>query len=243
MLADQHLPELDAALPMGGQHEAVLAGGEDERRDDAADVDVAQHRRVLVVVVVDVMRLDVDGPEDPPLLRVEGDEVVGVVVGAGPAGGVGKRGGVADAQVEDASRLVDRWRVPEATTTVDHEVAEELALARVPGPERDPGEQVHRVDDTGGAALIVALGVAARLGADIDDPIVNQGGHRDAQRPVVGKLEPPDLLPRVGLQTEHFSGVPEDGDKVAIADRHAVGAIGRDAIVVAPLDGARGPVE
>src|SRR5262249_55321106 len=138
-----------------------LAGADHGLGRTTADLDRDEDRRVLEVVVADVVPSDLAVPEQLARRAVEGDERVGVGVGAGPAARVrvarAERGRTRVAGAEkDASVRVDSGRVPETAAAVHLRVAPELraALHGREAPELLARVRVERVDHAVGAGEV-----------------------------------------------------------------------------------------
>ena len=177
--ADGTLPEQLAGLGVELDQDAGLAAIDHHR----APVRRGQHRRVLQVPVVQVVRGQLVVPQQLAV-RAELDHRVGVQVRTRPAApervvpGAEERGGVGHADVHVALG-VERGRVPLATAGVDRRVPPQV-LHLVPAPLRRAGRGVQRPQGGLAAAEVLAHQRVDRHGGHVDGAVVVPGGHVDA---------------------------------------------------------------
>ena len=82
-------------LDLSGERAGSGTAFQQAHREPAGGIDRRQHRRQLIVMVEQIVRLDVDVPVDTGGVRVDADRAVGVIVGvlaARPVHGAGRGG-------------------------------------------------------------------------------------------------------------------------------------------------------
>jgi hypothetical protein len=169
MLADRDRPELLAVVGAVGVCLAHLAGDQHHLGLDPLDGEGGDDRGDHQVVVAYVVWEGLPEPEQLAGLAVEGDERIGVEVGAGTTGAVWELGRsverprVGDRE-EDPSLAVDGGRIPESAAAVDRRVAPQLGAVgdRVERPLRFAGRGVERPDDPERSALVEGSEAVAR---------------------------------------------------------------------------------
>jgi len=196
----------------------------------------AEHRRVLQVPVVQVVRGELVVPQQLSG-RAQLHHRVGVQVRAGPAApqrvalGAEDRAGIADAEV-DVALGVEGWRVPQPAAGVDARIAPQV-LHRAPGPLRRAGRGVQRPQDPLAAGQVLTRHVG-RDGGHVHGAVVEAGGHGDAFVVVADQRPAPQLRPGCGVQGDRGLGggrVHDPADDVD-AVRSAVGRV----VLVRPQD-------